>query len=118
MGHSSRKLVPMNIAWFPTPGQRARKRLGTLFAVAFILAGGLLLRTWQLDAQSLWLDEAHSVIQAQRWWQDIWIHDARTDPTAWKYPKSILQRDLGRPSVSPDPFKDASARVGGLQAVR
>jgi mannosyltransferase len=52
----------------------------TWAALAFILAGGLLLRTWQLDAQSLWLDEAHSVIQAQRWWQDIWIHDARTDP--------------------------------------
>lgn len=33
-----------------------------------------------LDTQSLWLDEAHSVVQAQRWRQDIWIHDARTDP--------------------------------------
>jgi two-component system nitrogen regulation sensor histidine kinase NtrY len=28
----------MNIAWFPTPGHRARKRLATLFAVAFTVS--------------------------------------------------------------------------------
>jgi 4-amino-4-deoxy-L-arabinose transferase-like glycosyltransferase len=48
--------------------------------LALILAVGLCLRTWNLGADSLWLDEAHSVVRAQRWWQDIWILEARNDP--------------------------------------
>lgn len=45
-----------------------------------ILAIGVFLRVWNLGAQSLWLDEAHSVVQAQREWAEIWIRDARKDP--------------------------------------
>jgi mannosyltransferase len=52
----------------------------TWAALALILAVGLCLRTWNLGADSLWLDEAHSIVRAQRWWQYIWILEARNDP--------------------------------------
>lgn len=52
----------------------------TLAVLAVILAAAAFLRLWSLGAESLWLDEAHSVIQAQRWWKDIWVNDARSDP--------------------------------------
>jgi mannosyltransferase len=60
-----------------------RRPLGTvetLAILALILAVGLGLRGWNLGGESLWLDEAHSVIQAQRGVAQIWIHEATKDP--------------------------------------
>jgi uncharacterized membrane protein len=52
----------------------------TLAALALIAALGFALRTWHLGAESLWLEEAHSIVQAKRWWRTLWIDEARIEP--------------------------------------
>jgi mannosyltransferase len=54
-------------------------RVVTVTILAFILSLGLALRAWHLDMTSLWLDEAHSIAQAQLWWKAIWVFNASAD---------------------------------------
>src|SRR6185369_1940129 len=45
-----------------------------------IVALGFALRAWHLGAESLWLDEAHSILQAKAWWKTIWVLSTLVEP--------------------------------------
>ena len=51
------------------------------FAVlTLIVALGFGLRAWHLGAEALWLDEAHSILQAKAWWKTIWVSSTLAEP--------------------------------------
>ncbi|HEX2114527.1 MAG TPA: glycosyltransferase family 39 protein [Alphaproteobacteria bacterium] len=56
-------------------------RAATFGLVAAILALGLALRAWNLGGESLWLDEAHSIVQGRRWWRTLWGPNAVHEPS-------------------------------------
>jgi mannosyltransferase len=60
--------------------RRPLANVETLVLLVLILAVGVCLRAWNLGAESLWLDEAHSINQAKRWWGTIWGSAAVAEP--------------------------------------
>ena len=61
------------IRYRPLPPAVTYGLLGAILVLAFML------RAWNLAQESLWLDEAHSIVQAQRWWKEIWVYEARIE---------------------------------------